>query len=136
MPKALNITNQRFGRLRALRPVGHGRAGLITWLCRCKCGKKTIVASRDLKTGNTRSCGCLFREGNKVIHGQTRFYKVSPAYRSWASMIQRCTNSNVRCYDRYGGRGIKVCKRWLKFKNFFADMGAKKAGYSIDRINN
>ena len=57
-------------------------------------------------------------------------------YRVWNSMIQRCTNPNLDNYNRYGGRGIKVCNRWLKFEFFYADMGDKPEGFSIDRIDN
>ena len=51
-------------------------------------------------------------------------------------MIQRCTNPRLKKYERYGARGIKVCDRWLKFENFFADMGRKVAGASIERQDN
>lgn len=66
-----------------------------------------------------------------VTHGQTG----TLAYRIWRCMKNRCTNPNVPHYGRYGGRGIKVCERWEKFENFFADMGAAPAGMSIDRLD-
>jgi hypothetical protein len=55
---------------------------------------------------------------------------------SWAAMIQRCTNPNNNAYHRYGGRGIKVCKRWHRFEYFLADMGRRPTGKTLDRINN
>ena len=61
----------------------------------------------------------------------------SVTYRSWVSMIRRCTNENAREYSHYGGRGIAVCKRWRdSFAAFFADMGERPEGMSLDRIDN
>ena len=57
-------------------------------------------------------------------------------YRSWAGIIQRCTNPNDKRWHDYGGRGIAVCERWREFLNFLADMGERPEGKSIDRINN
>lgn len=57
-------------------------------------------------------------------------------YWVWGSVIQRCENPKAVGYGNYGGRGIKVCDRWHRFENFFADMGIPKPGKSIDRINN
>lgn len=61
----------------------------------------------------------------------------TPTYRSWALMKNRCLNTNAHNYSYYGGRGIKVCDRWIKsFINFYEDMGIKSDGYSLDRIDN
>jgi hypothetical protein len=60
----------------------------------------------------------------------------TPLYRVWAAMISRCENPKVERYPRYGGRGIKVCKRWHSFANFYADMAPRPPGLSIDRIDN
>lgn len=60
----------------------------------------------------------------------------TPEYSSWESMIQRCNNQNNRAFKDYGGRGITVCKRWLKFENFYADMGARPPQHSLERIDN
>lgn len=65
-------------------------------------------------------------------HGAWR----SPAYNSWDTMIQRCTNRNNSNYFRYGGRGITVCERWLDFRNFLEDMGKRPVGMTLDRIDN
>ena len=60
----------------------------------------------------------------------------SPTYSSWAAMITRCSNPKIREWEHYGGRGITVCERWLKFENFLADMGEKPAELTLDRIDN
>jgi len=61
---------------------------------------------------------------------------LAPIFRIWSDMKRRCSNPNRGDYKYYGGRGIKVCKRWLVFKNFLKDMGEPKIGETIDRINN
>lgn len=66
-------------------------------------------------------------------YGKTKF---APSYNIWNAMKQRCFDKNYPPYERYGGRGITVCKRWLVFQNFLDDMGHKPEGLSIDRKNN
>jgi len=60
----------------------------------------------------------------------------TPTYRSWASMVRRCRNINTSDWPRYGGRGIKVCDRWLTFENFLSDMGERPEGRTLDRKDN
>jgi len=103
------------------------------WNCVCECGKKTITRSDSLTSGNTRSCGCL-KKYNSVV--KTHGMSASFVYRTWASMLQRCNNKNNPRYKDWGGRGIKVCKRWISFENFYEDMGDKPCGLTLDRINN
>lgn len=144
MPKIINITSQKFGRLTALRDAGKDKRGRV-WLCLCDCGKEAMVGSSHLRTGHTRSCGCLAIEAAKiprnVKHGHTRISSKTCAYEyhAWSSMKQRCFNPNVRNYPRYGGRGITVCLRWQGddgYANFIADMGMRPGkGYSIERNN-
>ena len=69
-------------------------------------------------------------------HGQSMRGKITPEYAAWKSMKSRCKNNKSVNYHNYGGRGIAVCKRWSKFENFYADMGRRPAGKSLDRINN
>jgi hypothetical protein len=58
------------------------------------------------------------------------------AYKSWYGAIYRCTRKDWKQFKDYGGRGIKVCERWMDFENFYADMGEPAAGLSLDRIDN
>ncbi len=103
------------------------------WQCRCICGKIKIVNGRFLRNGRSKSCGCKRR----IIRGD-HFMSQSPEYGVWAQMKKRCYNPNAINYKDYGGRGIKVCKRWLhSFPNFFADLGKRPSPtHSLDRINN
>ncbi len=129
-----NLLGKTFGKLLVVKFAGTG-TGTKTrsyWECKCSCGKTTIVERWKLCNGYTRSCSCL-RGNSGRIHG---LYGTSE-HNSWASMRKRCLDTNWHAYHRYGGRGIKICKRWESFLNFLKDMGAKpSAKHSLDRINN
>lgn len=107
----------------------------------CSCGsppKHYWVSA--LKSGNTKSCGCLMRElqsANGKKNGRHRMAGTS-IYATWAAMIGRCTNTKNRQYHRYGGRGITVCDRWrTSFENFFEDMGDRPtSAHTLDRREN
>ncbi len=72
----------------------------------------------------------------RLTHGHSRRGKKSTEYVVWNSMKNRCYNPKVKSYPSYGGRGIKVCNRWMKFENFLADMGERPAGMTLDRKDN
>lgn len=132
----IDITGQKFGTLTAIRRVD--APGQSRWECECECGRKPIIRANTLtlKSRPIQSCGCVRDRNNDIRrtkHGQWQ----SPAYMSWSGVIQRCTNSNNNRFHHYGGRGITVCSRWLKFENFLADMGERPSQeLTIDRINN
>jgi hypothetical protein len=104
-----------------LAKISHG---LVYWEVKCKCGNVSTVWSVNLMSGKTKSCGCWRKEVSSRLgkintkHGMegTRFYGI------WGGMKSRCLNPNDPAYKWYGGNGIKVCKRWFKFKNFMEDM--------------
>lgn len=131
-----DMTGQRFGRLTAVKFVE--LRAQARWLCQCDCGNQTIVLGGQLRSGMTRSCGCLHSESvaRRNIENRTHGMFGTPEYRSWSAMMSRCTNPSHRAYPRYGGRGIVVCDAWLKFEQFYADMGARPDGASLDRIDN
>jgi hypothetical protein len=105
------------------------------FLCQCGCGNEVIVGLNNLRKGIAKSCGCLQKEIIREM-GITHNRWGTPTYRSWDKMKQRCNNRNNECYKNYGGRGIKVCKEWNKFENFYKDMGDRPKNTTIDRTDN
>lgn len=105
-------------------------------ICRCDCGTERLVSLQRLKRGATKSCGCIsiINSAKKnTTHGQHK-HRI---HGIWRSMKERCQNPNHGAYARYGGRGIKVCKRWQKFEHFLADNEILfREGLSLDRRNN
>jgi hypothetical protein len=135
-----DLTNQKFGKLVCEKDVGRTKNGNVLWKCKCECGNYTVVNSSSLKTGNTKSCGCIlnkrlenFGELQKK-HGMsdTKIYKV------WSSMKQRCLNENDKAYKNYGGRGITVCNEWHEFEPFYewAVNNGYKEGLTLERVDN
>ena len=105
------------------------------WMCRCDCGSLVSVASCDLKSGHTKSCGCWNAE-DKVTSNTTHGYSRTPTYISWTNMRNRCTKPSDKRYSSYGGRGIKVCESWMNsFEEFLSDMGEKPKGMTLERID-
>lgn len=132
-----DLTGQRFGRLTVLRFASKKNSNYY-WLCKCDCGKETIVSKNHLSDGHTKSCGCFQREASKNFHtihnmARTKIYSV------WNGIKDRCLNNKKKNYKYYGGRGIKVCEEWkndfLSFYNWAINNGYKE-GLTIDRINN
>lgn len=125
-----------FGRLRVLKlSYVHSKTYRRFWLCRCDCGALKIADGTNLRRGEIRSCGCLNRELSRkraTKHGMCK----TAIYKLWYSMIRRCDSPSDDGYKNYGARGIKVSRRWLNFENFYADMGHRPDGLSLDRIDN
>lgn len=123
------ILGKRFGRLTV-----NGRSD-GAWDCQCDCGATKRTQTSHLKSGLVQSCGCLHLErvrAANLTHGMSD----TPIYRIWRTMICRCTLPSSPYFKDYGGRGIKVCDRWRAFENFFADMGHRPDGMSLERLNN
>lgn len=146
MTKLRNLTGERFGRLgvieRAENYVRPSGRKTIMWRCRCDCGNEIIVSGNHLKQGMTKSCGCIVRENAKVLtktHGMTK----SRLYAVWSSMRERCANPKHISYERYGGRGVRVCEEWQHFEPFQEwamstgyDPNAPRGQCTLDRIDN
>lgn len=128
----INLKGKRVGRLRVLR-----RSIRLSdrWWCLCKCGLLVLVTTGHLTHKEVRSCGCLKKDmlrKNFTIHGMSK----SKTYQIWSGMLGRCYRKSHSGYKNYGARGIRVCKKWFKFKNFLQDMGECPKGKSIERIDN
>lgn len=131
----------KFGRLTAIKKVGmkgNGRGSKAIWLCKCDCGNEKEVLRNSLVSGTTKSCGCLEREVKATMH-LTHGMAKSRIWNIWVGMRDRCSREHNKNYEKYGGRGIRVCPEWEKSFQSFYDWSIKN-GYSekltIDRINN
>ena len=137
MPKLIDLTGQRFERLKVLcRAENKGKR--VCWTCECKCGKIVVVTGHELKAGDTKSCGCLRKETTSALnltHGnsETRLYRI------WAGMKTRIMNENSKDYSVYDARGIAICDEWENDFQAF-EQWALSNGYTenltIDRTNN
>lgn len=135
-----DITNERFERLTAIESVELPKVGVV-WRCRCDCGNETLVPVNMLRSGNTKSCGCLRDDKISMVnrsHGEshTRLYNV------WNGMRQRCKDPNHKSYHNYGGRGITFCDEWNDYSVFKEwalangyDVNAAYSDCTLDRID-
>ena len=130
--KRMDLTGTKFGRLTVKAPAGSLKSK-TRWYCVCECGNTGVYVTGNLRSGDTKSCGCLPQK--KAIHGHNRKGARTKTYRIWAGMMSRCTSPACKDYKFYGARGIKVCDRWTDFKNFLADMGEATGDMTIDRID-
>lgn len=133
-PTMLDIVGEVFGYLTVNEYVGRSGERNM-YRCICACGQEVIAGRQNIKSGNTKSCGCKAKElqlSKRIKHGMHE----SRTYGVWEGMIDRCHNKSSRGYKNYGARGITVCSSWRDFRNFFKDMGEAPNGMQIDRINN
>ena len=123
MPTFIDITGLTFGRLIVLSRAPEDKTGRVRWHCRCACGNKIITSAKNLRNGDTKSCGCFKSDTTKqrnFKHGHSNRGQWTPAYASWAGMF---------------GRGIEVYKRWHSFEAFLSDMGEKPHKLILARID-
>jgi len=136
--KLIDIQYQKFGKLIVLK---RSEVSTKKWLCRCQCGTEKEFYSKNLRSGDSTSCGCEKKKKlteRNLTHGQSKTGKVSAEYQIWSQIKQRCNNPSNKFYCNYGNRGITFCSEWeSSFEQFYKDMGPQPfKGASIDRINN
>lgn len=134
--KFVDLTGQKFERLTVIKRA-ENKGSQTMWLCRCDCGKERIVCSGNLKSGHTKSCGCLNDE--KVGNLNKTHQKCNTRLHSiWTAMKSRCYNPKNNRYKNYGLKGITVCEEWQEFIPFYKWAVTKgyKEGLTIDRIDN
>lgn len=138
MSEVTDLSGKSFGYWKVIRRAGRTKGGKSTWLCECICGKMKEVRGDILKSGQSKSCGCMTTElsaEKNTTHGKTK----TKLYRVWNQMIQRTTNKKTKDYKYYGGRGITVCKEWKEsFETFetWAHINGYADNLTIDRIDN
>lgn len=135
MSARIELTGKTFGRWKV---AGYAKtvSGFAYWKCICECGVERDIMGLNLRSGKTTSCGCYQREVTSKVRSKHKQVG-HPLYICWTGIKDRCSNPNTMCFKHYGGRGIKVCDRWLSdFWNFWDDMASGwRPGLSIDRID-
>jgi len=146
MNAQINIAGQVYGRLTALYRVGtkmYPSGGRLSiWRCKCECGNEVELPLCALKTGNTKSCGCLHTERIKMLnyrHGKSH----SRLNEVWKQMKRRCYDKKTNSYQYYGAKGVTVCREWSesfeKFEEWMLangyDENAERGKCTIDRID-
>lgn len=141
----IDMMGKKFNRLTVVEATDIKKDGKLHWKCKCDCGNEIIACGKLIRSGNTKSCGCLQKEKAKV-HMSNYLKNNNPGlkhglagsriYMCWQNMTRRCINPKSEAYKYYGARGIKVCDKWKTFEGFYEDM---KEGYkenlTIDRID-
>lgn len=147
MPQVIDLTGRKYGRLTVLGFDHKNSKRVYFWKCRCECGKDVVIAGYNLKSGNTKSCGCLGETNRQRLESEfTKAHKThglsaTRINRTYRHMKERCFEKSSKDYFLYGGRGIGIDSEWLGEKGFehFYEWSMQN-GYSdkltIDRIDN
>lgn len=133
----IDITGQRFGRLIAIKRLPWAKSS-TPWKCLCDCGNESVVTLNHLRSGHTVSCGCRKDEIERSVHIITQTHQMSKTaiYRIWAGMVNRCENPNEPAFAEYGARGITVSPEFRTFEGFYAIMGERPKGMTLERKDN
>lgn len=134
MGRIIDLTGQKFDRLIVLKYM-YRKNGHTWWKCKCDCGNNINTTSGRLRSGETKSCGCYFKEHQYLKKYSEKEIKLHHIYNS---MKARCYNKNNSSYKNYGKRGIKVCDEWRNNRDIFVEWAINN-GYqenlTIDRID-
>lgn len=148
MGSLIDLTGKRFGKLVVIQKAGSRVRGIKykvktpLWKCECDCGNIIYVTSAELRSGDTKSCGCFrinMLTERSTTHGDghrgAKYYRL---YRIWFHMRKRCSDCNDASYGDYGKRGIKVCDEWSDYQTFkkWSLQNGYQENLTIDRINN
>lgn len=136
----IDMTGKKFGRLTALSLYPREASSRVKWICKCDCGKETVVTGTKLRAGEIRSCGCLAKEllvERNSTHGKSNSY----LYQTWGNIVRRTTDPLDKSYKNYGGRNILLHDEWLHdFDSFYSyivtTLGHRPYKHTLDRINN
>lgn len=141
MKRLKDFTGFHKNKVTILGPTGNKNcSGKSLWYCRCDCGKEFIAVGSNVKSGNTRSCGChnLQRIREQGLSNKTHGLSNSDEYHIWRGIKQRCRNPNNKDYHRYGARGIDILDEWFEsFESFYNYLGPRPSEqHSVERIDN
>ena len=141
-----DISNQRFGSLVAIKPIGkqltnQGRANVV-WEFKCDCGNTHVISGYSVvahakKATNPKapSCGCVNKETTRIVNFKHGYYK-HPLFWVWVSMVDRCYNPNSTNYHKYGAKGVYVCDEWKHDAQTFIEWALNngwKKGLYLDK---
>lgn len=137
MSAKIDMAGKRYGSITVIHDVGFCTDRKYKWLALCDCGNKFETSGAKIRSGEVVTCPSCSKERVRLSH-ITHGSRYVDEYRTWTHIKSRCYNARVPEYNRYGGRGILVCDRWLEsFENFLADMGIRPSKqHSIDRKDN
>lgn len=132
--RTIDMKGKRYSSLTAMRASGKAASGDIKWLFKCDCGNEFVANGYYARSGKITTCPSCAAERTRrasVKHGMSETVEFS----TWTDIQTRCYNQNTKAFPDYGGRGVRVCDRWLSsFENFLLDMGTRpSAGHSIER---
>jgi len=128
------LEGKKFGKLKVVKSTDIRRAGKVVWECICECGNTAHVPTSYLKTGNTKSCGCMSSRNFAGDRTRTHGMSKTKQYGVWRLMNERCSRPKNKSYKDYGAKGIRV--EWGTFEEFWEDMReGYKEGLTIDRID-
>lgn len=125
-----------FKKWTVIKEVPSDELAIRKFECRCECGAISVLRANNL-TSPYKSKTCIScKHKNVGRRNATHGMHNTPTYRSWEATRGRCYRKNIKSFENYGGRGIKVCDRWrYSFENFLSDMGVCPQGYQLDRID-